>query len=96
MFTVDKLYCTCRKREDELVVGEKPRLHLVAELCLLSSRGSGCRMPVWTWLTSLPPMVSYMSSARYGWEGVCAGNLLCSQEAVTSYFTRVRIRFHST
>lgn len=30
MFIVDKLYCTCRKREDELVIGEKPRLHLVA------------------------------------------------------------------
>lgn len=46
------------------------------ELCLLPSRGSGCRMPAWTWLTSLPPMVSYMSSVRYGWRGVCAGNLL--------------------
>lgn len=27
-------------------------------------------MPAWMWLTSLPPMVSYMSSARYGQRGV--------------------------
>lgn len=43
---------------------------LVTEPCLLLSRGSGCRMPAWMWLTSSPPMVSYMSSARYGRKGV--------------------------
>lgn len=59
-----------------LSVGATPTLtclpvSTVAELCLLLSRKSGCRMPAWTWLTSLPPMVSYTSSARYG-GGECA------------------------
>lgn len=46
----------------------------VAELCLLPSRGSGCRTLAWMWLTSSPPMVSSMSSARYGSGRVCTGN----------------------
>lgn len=33
--------------------------------CLLPCRESGCRTPVWMWLTSSPPMVSCTSSARY-------------------------------
>lgn len=48
----------------------------VAELSLLPSRGSGCRMLAWMWLTFLPQTVSYMSLARYGWRGVCTGNPL--------------------
>lgn len=43
----------------------------VAELCLLLSRGSGCRTPAWMWPISSPPTVSYTSSARYGRRGVC-------------------------